>query len=93
MENKNPNLGNEGFQSIMSELEGLRDDLRVRIHLAGMELKKRWDDIDRRYLSLYDNAKASTADVRDKARRGLLEIRNELQDLRDRVDYAKASKS
>jgi hypothetical protein len=77
---------NDAYHTAVTELEGLRDDIRVRIHLAGMELKQVWDDVDRRYLALRDAANGAKADALERARHGLVGIRTELRDLRERLD-------
>jgi hypothetical protein len=74
------------FRRALVELEGMRDDIRVRIHLAGMELKQAWDDLDRRYLALRDVATTAKDEALTKARRGLVEIRKELRDMRTTLD-------
>jgi hypothetical protein len=76
----------DAFHAALTELEGIRDDVRVRIHLAGMELKNVWSDLDKRYLALRDVATHAKDDALTKARNGLMEIRNELHDLRGRLD-------
>jgi hypothetical protein len=74
------------FHAALVELEGVRDDVRVRIHLAGMELKNVWNDLDKRYLALRDVAMHAKDDALTKARNGLMEVRKELHDLRGRLD-------
>ncbi len=78
--------GDAGFRTAIGELEGIRDELRVRAHLAGMEIKDAWDDLDTRYLALRDLAEGARDEAVTKARKGLVEIRKELHALRARID-------
>lgn len=36
----------------MSKIRELRDEIRVQIHLAGMEAKKRWEELEKRIQEL-----------------------------------------
>ena len=74
------------FHAALTELEGIRDDVRVRIHLAGMELKNVWNDLDKRYLALRDVLTHAKDDALTKARTGMMDVRKELHDLRGRLD-------
>ncbi|HEX4337579.1 MAG TPA: hypothetical protein VH062_16810 [Polyangiaceae bacterium] len=38
-------------------LQQTRDELRVKLHLAGEDAKDAWDKIERKFLELEDNAK------------------------------------
>ena len=37
------------IQSALSKLHTLRDDIRVRLHLAGMDLNDKWDELELRF--------------------------------------------
>ena len=76
----------DGFQTVLAELEGIRDDLRVRMHRVGMELQDVWSDIDRRYLLLRDNAPSARDEAVAKIRGGLAEVRKDLHMLRVKLD-------
>ena len=74
------------FHAALAELEGMRDDMGLRVHLAGMELKNAWSDLDKRYLALRDVATHAKDEALTKARTGLMDIRKELHDLRMKID-------
>lgn len=74
------------FHAALAELEGMRDDVGLRVHLAGMELKNAWGDLDKRYLALRDVATHAKDEALTKARTGLMDIRKELHDLRMKLD-------
>ena len=71
---------------IRRELETLqttRDDLRVRLHLASSDMKDVWDNLERKWLELEDNAKQlanapepTAQKVADATRSLIAEIRN-----------------
>ncbi|MEM7283766.1 MAG: hypothetical protein AAF438_19295 [Pseudomonadota bacterium] len=37
------------FKQMISDLETLRDELRVKLHLANQDLKDQWDSLDDRW--------------------------------------------
>lgn len=47
----------EQFRKDLEPLERLRDEIRVRMHLAGMEVRRRWNDLQPRIDDLPDSAK------------------------------------
>lgn len=61
-----------------AELETLRDEIRVRMHLAGMEAKERWSKLEPRIDAFEQRARHAT----DEA---LHELRDMANDLKQRV--------
>jgi hypothetical protein len=64
-------------------LQQTRDDLRVRLHLASSDMKDVWDNLERKWLELEDNAKQlahapepTTQKLSDAAKSLMNEIRN-----------------
>ncbi|MFS8070975.1 MAG: hypothetical protein ACMG6S_31800 [Byssovorax sp.] len=55
------------LEGILAELQTVRDEIRVRIHLAGMELKDTWKDIESRIEDLERQRPEVTRMVRDAA--------------------------
>ncbi|MEO5731384.1 MAG: hypothetical protein ABI134_21365 [Byssovorax sp.] len=55
------------LEGILAELQTVRDEIRVRIHLAGMELKDTWKDIESRIEDLERQRPEATRMVRDAA--------------------------
>lgn len=55
------------IEGILSELQTVRDEIRVRIHLAGMELKDTWKDIETRIEDFENKKPEATQMVRDAA--------------------------
>jgi hypothetical protein len=39
---------NEGLPEALAELETLRDQIRLNVHLAGMDLRDEWKEIEKR---------------------------------------------
>jgi hypothetical protein len=48
-----PAMTEENQAPMVSELEEIRDELKLQLHLAGMELKKSYDDLQNR-LELFE---------------------------------------
>lgn len=49
------------IQATLAEIQQLRDEMRVRVHLAGMDAKALWDELEPRLLALEDEAKEAKA--------------------------------
>lgn len=83
---QNKDAARKELQATLGELETLRDEIRVRLHLAGMDIKKAWGDLDPEYLRLRDAAR----DVRDEAvvalRDALVEVRKGLRAVRKELE-------
>jgi hypothetical protein len=47
----------EELKKDLETLQTLRDEIRVRVHLAGMEVKRRWNELQPRIDDLLDSAK------------------------------------
>jgi len=47
----------EQLKKDLETLQTLRDEMRVRVHLAGMEVKRRWNELQPRIDDLLDSAK------------------------------------
>jgi hypothetical protein len=67
----------------LETLQQTRDDLRVRLHLASSDMKDVWDNLERKWLELEDNAKQlanapepTAQKLGDVARSLMTEIRN-----------------
>jgi hypothetical protein len=39
---------NEGMKEALAELQTLRDEIRVNVHLAGMDLRDEWKELEKR---------------------------------------------
>lgn len=39
----------EDFASLLEQVRQQRDELRVKIHLAGMEMRDEWEDLERQW--------------------------------------------
>lgn len=70
------------LEGILAELQTIRDEIRVWIHLADMELKDTWKDIESRIEELDRQRPAATQKVRDAA----AELRDAFRALRDKLD-------
>ena len=69
------------LEGILTELQTIRDEIRVRIHLAGMELKDTWKDIESRIEDLENQKPEATQMVRDAA----AELRERFRALRAKL--------
>lgn len=69
------------LESILTEMQTVRDEIRVRIHLAGMELKDKWNELETRFVELEQQRPEASQKVRDAA----AELREALRSLRDKL--------
>jgi hypothetical protein len=53
------------IESILQELQTFRDDIRVRIHLGGMDLKDKWNELEPRFDAIERQGERATQKVRD----------------------------
>jgi len=66
----------------LNRLETLRDEVRVRLHLAGMEIKDEWSKLEPHLLDLEKMALDVSAPTREALSRGL----ERLEMLRKKLD-------
>jgi hypothetical protein len=71
----------EELRRELESLQTLRDEVRVRVHLAGMDVRRRWSELEPRIDDLLDSAKrlgeASVEAVRE-ALRVMRELRKDM---------------
>ena len=71
----------EQIEGLLTELQTIRDEVRVRIHLGGMDLKDTWKEIEPRLEELERQGAEATQKLRDKA----AELRDAVRALRDKL--------
>lgn len=72
----------------IDDLQAMREQLRLQLHLASAELKKCWDQVEARWLEIESRLRLVGDKAEDafEAQRALLqEIRSAYQDLRRRL--------
>ncbi len=65
----------------LAEIERIADEIRVKIHLAGMDAKDAWRKLEPRL----EEAKAHAASATDASRRALRDIAKSLRELADKL--------
>lgn len=80
-----PTDSNESNESLLPDVRRMADEIRVRIHLAGLEAKDAWAKLEPKLHELEQKAKGAT----DHAKESIVEfgtmIRRELQELTGRL--------
>jgi chaperonin cofactor prefoldin len=69
------------LESILAELQTIRDEGRVRLHLAGMELKDRWRELETRL----DDIESQRPEATQKLRNAAAELRDAFRALREKI--------
>jgi ElaB/YqjD/DUF883 family membrane-anchored ribosome-binding protein len=64
----------------LADLAQLRDEIRVKVHLAGMDAKSEWNRLEPRVLELEGKAKAALEKAADEVAQGTREALDELID-------------
>ncbi|MEO6419764.1 MAG: hypothetical protein ABIP39_10175 [Polyangiaceae bacterium] len=73
------------LESLLTELQALRDDVRVRIHLGELEAKEAWNDLEPRIDRLEREMKSAATDAMLKLTEAAKELRGSLRALRERL--------
>lgn len=73
------------LQHVVRELETVRDQVRLKLHLGGMEAKERYAKIDDEIFELEQRAERATESTADEVLHRLRQVRDRLDKLRDRV--------
>lgn len=63
-----PSETNQSTTSPIDSLRRMADEIRVKIHLAGMEAKDAWNELEPKLRHLEQRAEAATSDVVDELR-------------------------
>jgi hypothetical protein len=66
----------------LEQLQALRDEVRVKVHLAGMDLRDEWTKLEPR---LADAEEKAIADISEASRHALTELIQKLEKLRSRL--------
>lgn len=69
----------------VAELERLRDEIKLRVHLAGMDAKSAWKELEPRVDALEQNVAAEGNEVKDATLVLAREVRDALKRFRDRL--------
>ena len=70
----------------LDELRGVRDDLRVRIHLAGMDARDALQKLEPRIDKVEQELRDATEDVTDKVAASLEAIAHSVRELNKKTD-------
>ena len=73
----------EQIDKALAELAAIRDDLRVRIHLASLDAKAKWNELEGRLLNLQKQIGDATESGLHKLRDAIVELKNAFRSLHD----------
>ncbi len=71
------------LEKSLNSLRTMRDEVRVRLHLAGMEAKDQWNRLEPRIVELENEIGRAAEDVSDTSRTALNDILKSVKKLRD----------
>jgi hypothetical protein len=75
----------EDLERLFEDLTAMRDELRVRLHLAGMEAKEKYGKLDEEIFELSQRAKRVGEDGAHEVKELLQDAKKRLESLRNRV--------
>ena len=75
------------LQASLDELRGIRDEIRVRLHLGGMDAKDAFHDVERELDSLGHELTVAGDETLEKAAEGLEKLAKSLRALRSKVEH------
>lgn len=84
MTDKQPSIREE-LKGELEELKRIRDEVRVKLHLAGQDLKDSWKDLEPRIEKLEQRAKSEGEHVADATTTLASDLKKALRDFRDRL--------
>jgi hypothetical protein len=73
------------IEHLVGELTRVRDQMRLKLHLASMDVKKRYEAIDDEIFDLSQRAERATEETAEEVKERLRHTRERLEGLRDRV--------
>lgn len=74
------------FDKGMAELRTLRDEVRLKLHLAGREAREQWEtSIEPRFEKLEQQIRSATDNTLDTIRDGIDQARDAFRGFRDRL--------
>ncbi|HEY4012861.1 MAG TPA: hypothetical protein VGM06_05970 [Polyangiaceae bacterium] len=69
----------------VAHLQALREEARLKVHLAGLEAKERWNKLEPELDKVQDAAKETTEAAKQAATKGLNSIKEFLASVKDSV--------
>lgn len=75
----------QAFAGKLTEVRAMRDELKVRLHLASLEGKERWKELGSELEALEQRLERSRGTVVESAENVLLEIEAGFRKLRERI--------
>ena len=75
----------EQVATMKAELQQLRDEIRLKLHLASMDLKDRFDALEPDMKSFEHRAEQVTEEVGEELQEGWTHLKSALQRLRDEL--------
>lgn len=73
----------EEIRELVNDLTRMRDEVRVRLHLAGMEAKQRYDEIEEEIFEAEQRAKRATEETANELKERLRDLRTRLEGIRE----------
>lgn len=69
----------DDFQAMKKDIRVLRDELKLKVHLAGMELQTEWEKIEPKAEAFLREVGHTTVEAADEMKKSLLELKKRLE--------------
>ncbi len=70
------------LKALVSDLNTLSDEVRLKVHLGSMEAKDTWTKLEPRLQQLQERASAAGSNVAAELKESARELKNEVRDLK-----------
>jgi hypothetical protein len=78
----------EAAKSALDELKRIRDEIRVKLHLANMEVKDRWNDLEPKLENLEKDIEGAGETVVEATGQLLTDVGKSIRELGDKLKNA-----
>jgi len=68
----------ESYETLKTDLKALRDELRLKAHLANMDLKAEWDKLEPKVEKVWSELSEASVDAAKNMKQHILKLRKRL---------------
>ena len=69
----------DDFQALKKDIRMLRDEVKLKVHLAGMDLQTEWEKLEPKADTFLHEISHTTADAAQEMKKSLLELKKRLE--------------
>lgn len=81
------NTSSESQTGVFDAIEQLRDEIRLKVHLAGLDAKEKWQQLEEQVQSLEQRVRGDGGSVASATAALAQDLKQSLVDFRDRLSH------